>query len=286
MAKLFIGIALVVMLATAALSFLAHGNIDKLQTELRDTKGRIAIAEAAAKAAKSEVDKAQKDAKEAQDKASDATGQLAAATAKAETAQKAADEAKLIIEEKDKEIAAAKANNTPAPVVAQTGPTQDQLDAANAKAAAAEKERDEAKAVVESQQSHVKDMEAKLAAAETKERKRAQKFGAAGIQGRILAVNSGWNFVVLSVGDKQGVAVNSPLIVVRGSEPVARLRVTSVEPSTSIADVLPGSVRRGVTVQPGDTVIFEGGRDSSSDQAPTKPSADAAGGTAAVQPLQ
>ena len=73
-------------------------------------------------------------------------------------------------------------------------------------------------------------------------------------------MNSGWNFVVLSVGDKQGVVINATLLVVRGNEPVARLRITSVEPSTSIADVLPGSVRRGVTVQPGDTVIFEGGR--------------------------
>ena len=36
--------------------------------------------------------------------------------------------------------------------------------------------------------------------------------------------------------------------------------MTSVEPSTSIADVLPGTVRKGVSVQPGDTVIFEGAR--------------------------
>ena len=66
-----------------------------------------------------------------------------------------------------------------------------------------------------------------------------------GLQGRVLAVNSGWNFVVLSVGDKQGVVINSTLLVVRGNEPIARLRVTSVEPSTSIADVLPGHGAQG-----------------------------------------
>ncbi|MEI9894122.1 MAG: hypothetical protein WDN28_09605 [Chthoniobacter sp.] len=44
------------------------------------------------------------------------------------------------------------------------------------------------------------------------------------------------------MGDMQGVMVNSSLIVVRGSDPIARLRITSVEPSTSIADVLPGTV--------------------------------------------
>ena len=50
MAKLFIGIALVVMLATAALSFLAKGNIDKLQTSLKDTKAKQATAEVLDKA--------------------------------------------------------------------------------------------------------------------------------------------------------------------------------------------------------------------------------------------
>ena len=57
----FIGIALVVMLATAALGFLAKGNIDKLQTSLKDTKGRVAGAEVQAKNAKSEADKAKAD---------------------------------------------------------------------------------------------------------------------------------------------------------------------------------------------------------------------------------
>jgi hypothetical protein len=116
----------------------------------------------------------------------------------------------------------------------------------------------------------MKDNEAKLAAAEQKERQRLQVSGRAGLQGRILAVNPGWNFVVLSVGDKQGVAVNAPLLVVRGSEPIARLRITSVEPSTSIADVIPGSVRRGVSVQPGDTVIFEGRTSATQPPAPTE----------------
>ena len=36
MAKLFIGIALVLMIATAAIGFLAKGNIDKLQSTLKE----------------------------------------------------------------------------------------------------------------------------------------------------------------------------------------------------------------------------------------------------------
>jgi hypothetical protein len=107
-------------------------------------------------------------------------------------------------------------------------------------------------------ESRVKDAESKTSAAEQKIKMMQAGAVRAGLQGRILAVNTGWNFVVLSVGDKQGVVVNAPLLVVRGNEPIARLRITSVEPSTSIADVIPSSVRRGTTVQAGDTVIFEG----------------------------
>jgi hypothetical protein len=97
-----------------------------------------------------------------------------------------------------------------------------------------------------------------LADLKKKEDIREKQIGLKGLQGRILAVNSGWNFVVLSVGDKQGVSVNAPLLVVRGNQPIAKLKITSVEPTTSIADVLPGTVPRGVSVQPGDTVIFQG----------------------------
>ena len=286
MAKLFIGIALVIMLATAALSFLAHGNIQTLQTALKETKGHIAEAEAKARTAKTDVEKAQKDVKDATDKADAATQQLADKAKETEEATNKLKELMLVSDAKDKQIAdltkaVADASGKPA-----AAPVDDpRIADLQKKLDDATKEASEAKQVVDSQTGHVKDMEAKLAAAELKERKRAQQFGAAGLQGRILAVNGGWNFVVLSVGDKQGVSINSPLLVVRGNEPIARLRITSVEPSTSIADVLPGSVRHGVTVQPGDTVIFEGGRNATPQQEPAaKPAADAAS-SGAVPPL-
>jgi len=81
-----------------------------------------------------------------------------------------------------------------------------------------------------------------------------------GVSGRILAVNQAWNFVILSIGDRQGLMTNSPLLVMRGGEPIAKVRVTSIETSRAIADVIPGSTRHGVTVQPGDNVVYEGSR--------------------------
>ena len=131
----------------------------------------------------------------------------------------------------------------------------------------------EAKQVSDSLNKQIADVQAKLSAAEQKEKLRLAGGMRAGMQARILAVNAGWNFVVLSAGDKQGVIVNAPLLVVRNNEPIARLRITSVEPSTSIADVIPGSVRKGVSVQPGDTVIFEG-RSSATESKTPEPGPD------------
>ncbi|MEP6672541.1 MAG: hypothetical protein ABJF10_25485 [Chthoniobacter sp.] len=263
MAKVFIGIALLFMLVTAGVGFMLKGNVDKLQSALSSAKGKITVAEANARSAKSDAEKAQKEATEANGKAEAATQALATKTKEADESQTKLKEVTLVIDGKDKEIAAlneklGKGPGGPDPAVlaqlqAQVADLTTQK--ANAEAKAAEQGQ-----LYETAVAKGKDNEQKVAELTKKERERLTNFQKPGLQGRILAVNNGWNFVVLSVGDKQGVMTNSSLIVVRGNEPIARLRVTSVEPSTSIADVLPGTVRRGVSVQPGDTVIFEGTR--------------------------
>jgi flagellar biosynthesis chaperone FliJ len=78
-----------------------------------------------------------------------------------------------------------------------------------------------------------------------------------GLSGRVLAVNPAWNFVVLSLGDKNGVVNNAELLVKRGSQYIGKVRVTSVEPSTSIADIVANSVPQGTTISPGDNVIYQ-----------------------------
>ena len=79
-----------------------------------------------------------------------------------------------------------------------------------------------------------------------------------GLEGEVLAYNPGYNFVVLSIGDRQGAVTNAEMILTRGDTQIGKVRITSVEPSTSVADVIPGSLARGVRVQPGDRVIFPG----------------------------
>jgi uncharacterized protein (DUF3084 family) len=82
-----------------------------------------------------------------------------------------------------------------------------------------------------------------------------------GLTGTILAVNQAWNFVVLSLGDRQGVVPNAEMLVQRDGQFLGKVRVTSVEPSTSIADILVRTVPRGLSVMPGDKVIYQALRD-------------------------
>jgi hypothetical protein len=79
-----------------------------------------------------------------------------------------------------------------------------------------------------------------------------------GIRGRVLAVNAGWGFCVISIGDKQGAAPNKTLVVARGGQAIGKVKITNVEASQSIADILPGTFARNAYVQPGDTVVYTG----------------------------
>jgi hypothetical protein len=104
----------------------------------------------------------------------------------------------------------------------------------------------------------------------------------AGTSGRVISVNSGWNFLITDLGDNKGATPNSSLVVMRGSQMVGRARITQVEPGTSEADIIPGSVPRGTSVQPGVKVVFAGRANTpekqGGDQGAAKPGAEGAAG--------
>ena len=79
-----------------------------------------------------------------------------------------------------------------------------------------------------------------------------------GIRGTVLAVNRAYNFVVLNLGERQGVEPNTEMLVLRGGSFIGKIRISSVEPATSIGDIITSSLARGVQVQTGDTVIYAG----------------------------
>ncbi|HEV2096673.1 MAG TPA: hypothetical protein VGQ82_09220 [Chthoniobacterales bacterium] len=93
---------------------------------------------------------------------------------------------------------------------------------------------------------------------EQEKKRRVPGSGNPGLRGTILAVNQAYNFVVLNLGGRQGVEANSEMLVLRGGALIGKIRVSSVEPSTAIADIVSTSLARGVQVQPGDIVIYAG----------------------------
>lgn len=79
-----------------------------------------------------------------------------------------------------------------------------------------------------------------------------------GVRGHVLAVNSGWGFCVLSLGDRQGAAANKTLVVARNGQSIGKVKIINVEASQSVADIIPSSFVRGTYVEPGDDVIYTG----------------------------
>ena len=262
MAKIFLGIALAVMLATAALGFLAKGNADKLQSVLKATTQDLTTTKGTLSLTKTELKKSQEDLTAATGKIEEQGKEIATQKGQMDDLTKKIAEATTAMEAKTTEVATLTKQVEDLmkkggvnPVLGGDDPVVAALKAEVAKAQA---EMAESKALVDSLTAKKKEIEDQMASLVQYKKAREMGFVRQGTTGRILAVNGGWNFVVLSIGDKQGAVVGATMLVLRGGEPIAKARVSSVEAATSIADILPGSVRRGVTVQPGDTVVFEG----------------------------
>lgn len=263
MAKLFIGLAIVVMLGAAVLSFLTKAQADKLQSNLKETKQTLARTETTLKKTEGELKKSTEELAVANTKVEQQTTEIAMLKRDKEKAEMELVEAKMALDSKSKELAdiqekmkgtdPSKPTVDPAVVMAE-------LEAKKSELAKAQNELAEKAQMVETLNKTKVENDEKLASANKEIERYRAGVTKAGLTGKILAVNPGWNFVVLSVGDRQGAATGGSMIVTRGGEPIGRVRITSIEPSTSIADIIPGSVRRGVTVQPGDAVVYEGPR--------------------------
>jgi hypothetical protein len=62
----------------------------------------------------------------------------------------------------------------------------------------------------------------------------------ADLKGKILVVDPKWDFVVLSIGEDQGVLQDGELLVSRDGKLVAKVVVRSIEKDRCIANIVPG----------------------------------------------
>ncbi|MEY5024644.1 MAG: hypothetical protein RLZZ244_172 [Verrucomicrobiota bacterium] len=74
--------------------------------------------------------------------------------------------------------------------------------------------------------------------------------------GRILAYNEGWNFVVVDIGDKQGVTPDSQLEVVREGKKIAKLQISQVQKTQTTAGVVWDAAGKQGKFEASDTVVF------------------------------
>jgi hypothetical protein len=77
----------------------------------------------------------------------------------------------------------------------------------------------------------------------------------ADLAGTILTVDPKFQFVVLNIGSKQGVAKDGKLLVDRHGKLVGKLRITQVEPNSSVANIIPDW--KVTEVMEGDQVIHQ-----------------------------
>jgi len=144
------------------------------------------------------------------------------------------------------------ASGPPGPGFASAADLLAQLEEAKKQLEAAEKEK-----IVLSDKMKVL-AELSTPSAESARPRRAGAGRDPGIRGSVLAVNQAYNFVVLSLGGRQGVEPNSEMLVLRGGSFIGKIRISSVEPATAIGDIITSSLARGVQVQTGDIVIYGG----------------------------
>lgn len=75
-----------------------------------------------------------------------------------------------------------------------------------------------------------------------------------GLKGSIVAVDPKFDFVVLDIGENQGVKERGELLVNRKGKLVGRVKISSVEPNRSVANIMPGW--RQDQIMEGDQVIY------------------------------
>jgi hypothetical protein len=262
--KVFSG--LTIAIAGAAVYFGLEGKkaVDNLQTDLKDTKGRLAAEISAHNKTKDTLKKTQEELETTKADLETTRGKLRETETALATTKTELDSTKTALAMKEmqlKEISDKLAaigdvdiNGLKGKIDEMTMKVKDQ----EAKIGTLEKEKIELTNAVASLEANVKGKEEKIAQDGVKIKRWEESFMQKGTRGRVMAVNPGWGFAVLSIGDKQGAAANKVMIVGRGGQAIGRLKITSVETHQSIADIIPGSFVKGTYVEPGDEVIFTG----------------------------
>ena len=268
MAKIFSGLTLLIALAAIFFGFKTKELVEKLQTtakvdheELLEKRATLKKTQQKLKETEDELAATKTDLAMTKDKLAMTEADLAKTkTELADALQKKADVDALYaaVKKNFDDLKEKLGDKTPDELLKDVTDLQQAKKDLTAKVAELEIKLTEQKIVAEDLSKQQKKAEGKIAEQTTHLNRYIQNIMQKGTSGQVLAVNAGWGFCVVSLGDKRGAAANKVLIVTRGGQAIGRVRIINVEASQSVADIIPSSFARGVYVQPGDGVIYTG----------------------------
>lgn len=268
MAKIFSGLTLLVALAAIFFGFKTKELVETLQIKGQKEHDQYVAAKAELKTTKEKLKatedtlaQTQAELKASQDKLVATEADLAKAKtdlADANTKKDAAEAQYAAVKKNFDDLQAALGDKKPEEILKEVTDMKEANKSLTAKVATLENDVASQKIVIEDLTKQKKGTEIQIA----DQKKHLERYISGvmqkGTHGQVLAVNAGWGFCVVSLGDKRGAAANKILIVVRNGQAIGKVRIINVEASQSVADIIPSSFTRGMYVQPGDQVIYTG----------------------------
>lgn len=177
---------------------------------------------------------------------------LAAKTTEAEAANAKVNELTGTVNAKNKEIADIKAAN--AEFVAFGKPMSD-IKATYAKLPVVIKERDVFTAENKVLQVEVNRLKNKMRELDKNSLIAPAVRLPAGLSGKVVSVDPRYEFVIINVGGKQGALVDGEMVITRNGEMVGKLRIATVEPDYSVANIIQSWKKKDAVE--GDTVLVQ-----------------------------
>jgi hypothetical protein len=263
MPKILLGISILLMTLSLVFGFLNTNKVKTLRNDLTTTISDRDVATHARTATEKKFRSSEKELTAAKSLVADAAAKVQSTEAQLIQAQteKAEAEAKIQASEAQiadlqKQVATVAAGGGGAPgggispndAQAALEDTKKQLEAA-----------EQEKSILADK---VKAAQDQVTAMQEEKKRRDAGTNTPGVHGTVLAVNQAYNFVVLGIGEHEGVVPNSEMLVLRAGSMIGKIRISSVEPTTSIGDIVTSTLPRGVEVQPGDTVVYAGNTNS------------------------
>jgi len=245
--KIFLGLALAGAIAALVIGWFVVQNLATARTNLTQTQQERDLANRTAEKAKKDADTAKQEADAAATELTETKKNLDDLNGQLKTAQKQQDDLKTAVQTAND--AADKAKKDLQAINEALGMSPEQVKESLKKAQDAETTAEnEKKIAIDELQAATKQV------ADLKDAINRSGPGTMppGISGKVTFVNRTWNFVVLNVGLSDGVVPNGELIIYRGKDFLGKIRVTSAEANSAVADILPDAK---ADIQVGDNVL-------------------------------